>query len=1183
MRIAVLGSFEVRDDDGTALDVSGPRLRRLLAALALPAGRAVATASLIDDVWGDDPPAGALRALQSLVSRLRQVVPVAVEALPYGYRMAGTVTDVREFERSGEAGRHAWRLGDAETTIRELTTALRLWRGVPFTGLGPGFAPATAARLTDLHLSATEDLLDARLTTLEQGLTTSGRARNTLLDHSADLPSGHAGDGPGGAGDTSGRAGDGSGCAGDVAAEVAALVAAHPLRERLHGLRMRALRAAGRPAEALEAFEHARATLADRLGADPSPALRALHLDLLRDPGPEERGPGRAPGNLRAPLTSFVGRDAELAQVGDLLATSRLVTLAGPGGVGKTRLATEAAAAWAHRTGEGAWLVELAGVRDPLEITGAVLTALGVREAGGDGGRLVGALRDRRLLVVLDNCEHLIDACARIAEDVLGECPGVRVLATSREPLSIAGESIVGVGRLAVPPPGYRPGDASSYPAIRLFADRAALARPGFTIARDDEAAVVEICRRLDGLPLAIELACARLRSLPVTEIRDRLGDRFRLLTGGSRTVLPRHQTLEAVVAWSWDLLTGPERRLARRLAVFTGGATVESAEAVCADDEARTGHAVERRTGATDEGRAGNGEEGRAGDGEEPGARSGGADREEVRVGEVLDLLRVLVDKSLVELVEVPGAPARYRMLDTIRDFTAARLVRAGESGRVRQAHAYHFLAGAEAADLALRGPDQLRHLAWLTREHDNLTTALRWAVDDADAEAAGRLCTALGWFWVLRGDHAEAATWLEESLALDRRPAGRDHAGPGERTRDSLRPGPEKPGPVQPEAREPRRPGAAAGGGVAGRVVAGAQVFAAMHHSATHRPELSVRASEEAQRLADAGTPPDHPVAVVFWPVMKLLPRYELGAALEGLSALADHPDPWVSAAAVLLGGLSRENSGDAAGALVSLEDARKRFLDIGDRWGVATATGSLGYIRSLAGDHAGAIAAMAEARGLAEVLGAEDDVAVMLAEQGVERMRSGDLAGARADLTRSLSVGRSRGSRTTMAFVESALGELAMASGDLPQAGDLLDRALEKVGVLGGLPPRVRALTLLRRARLSLLADPAYGPASVYLREAVELARRSGDRPIVARAAETLAEAALAGGRPVEAGRMLGLAEVLRGMPDHGSPEVRKMEAGGRAAAAEAFTAARASAAALSPDAALAALLDGQERLR
>ena len=527
-----------------------------------------------------------------------------------------------------------------------------------------------------------------------------------------------------------------------LVAELEGLVIAHPMREPLAGLLMRALRAAGRRGAALEVYEQTRERLADQLGVDPSAELAALHLEILRDePVLDHRT------NLRAELTSFVGRDAELARVAALLRAHRLVTLTGPGGAGKTRLAAEAARAELNAMPGGVWLVELAPVTDPAEVPSAVLAALGLREQallaargplGGLAdeqadalGRLLAALAGQRALLVLDNCEHLVAAAAALADRVLAACPQVRIMATSREPLNITGEALWTVGPLTLPPdPAVSSFDSAeragvracadtdtatgldAFASVRLLTQRARAVRPGFGVTAGNAPAVARICRALDGMPLAIELAAARLRTMDPEQVAARLDDRFQLLTGGSRTAMPRHQTLRAVVDWSWDLLDDAERALWRRFSVFTGGATLEAAEQVCADPAIATGPATA------------------------PAAIAGPAPEW------ILDLLTALADKSLLTVRHGPDG-ARYRMLEIIRAYGQERLAEAGEREQLRAAHARYFTGLAEASQDHLLGAEQLDWLRRLADDQDNLHAAIRGAVAAGDAatrRAAGR-----------------------------------------------------------------------------------------------------------------------------------------------------------------------------------------------------------------------------------------------------------------------------------------------------------------------------------------------------------------------------------------------------------------------------------------------------------
>jgi non-specific serine/threonine protein kinase len=432
------------------------------------------------------------------------------------------------------------------------------------------------------------------------------------------------------------------------------------------------------------------------------------------------------PNNLPLQLSSFVGREREIGEVRRLLGGARLLTLTGAGGCGKTRLALRVADEVRDGYAHGVWLVELAALADPGLIEQTIAVALGVREAPGATfwQTLLEYLRARDALLVLDNCEHLVAACAEVAERLLRGCPDLHILATSREALGIAGETAFRVPSLSVP---GTEGPASAeavarYESVRLFVERAQAASPEFRLREEDVGAVGQVCRRLDGIPLAIELAAARVKLLSVAQIAERLDDRFRLLTGGSRTALPRQQTLRALIDWSYDLLSTAEQALLRRLAVFAGGWTLEAAEAVC------TGEAV----------------------GE----------------GEVLDLLGRLVDKSLV-LVEAPAGAVRHRLPETVRQYARDRLVEAGEVGPVRARHLDYFLEMAERLAPELEGRGLQAAMRRLESEHDNLRAALDWSLADAGRQVALRLTSSLFRFWVTPGYYTEGRQWAERVLA--------------------------------------------------------------------------------------------------------------------------------------------------------------------------------------------------------------------------------------------------------------------------------------------------------------------------------------------------------------------------------------------------------------------------------
>ena len=373
------------------------------------------------------------------------------------------------------------------------------------------------------------------------------------------------------------------------------------MRERLVAALMRALVAAGRDTEALLVYERTREALADALGVDPSPELSALHVALLRgELGQREEN---RKTNLRAELTSFVGRDADVAVVRELVAEHRLTTLIGPGGSGKTRLATETARTLIGDLPDGAWLVELAAIGADGDVAQATLAGLGLRDAllgeapnAEPTDRLIAAIREREALLILDNCEHVIESAAKFADRVLGECRRLRILATSREPLGITGEALWLVEPLALPSDAS-PGEIESSPAVRLLRDRAGAVRKDLGADDHTLSTMARVCRALDGMPLAIELAAARLRTMSIDQLANRLDDRFRLLTSGSRTALPRHKTLRAVVDWSWELLTDAERMVLRRLSVFSGGASLEAAERVCVGDAVEQDEVLELLT----------------------------------------------------------------------------------------------------------------------------------------------------------------------------------------------------------------------------------------------------------------------------------------------------------------------------------------------------------------------------------------------------------------------------------------------------------------------------------------------------------------------------------------------------------------------------------------------------------
>ncbi|OOC57388.1 MULTISPECIES: ATP-binding protein [Nocardiopsis] len=651
----------------------------LLARLALSPGRVVPVEALIDDLWDDVPPDGGADTLRRLASRARArmrehglaIGPVAHGG---GYRLdvPPDEIDAHVFERLAADGARLLREHAPDRAAEVLDEALALWRGTPFGGVEAEFARRTAPRLEDLRLTAVEDRIDALS-----------------------------------------RTGDPAG----LVPELRSLCAAHPVRERCHGLLIRVLHETGQDGAALTAYEDLRRALAEELGADPSPWIGGLHGEILRD-----HAPASSRGWTNPYLTRFFGREDELATIGTLMGRTRLVNLLGPGGVGKTRLAAEYAAGAAPRT--RVCFVELGPLREEDSLVEAVAATLGTGNtslaAPGHvrSTRLVSALSAVPTLLVLDNCEHLVDSAADLAVRLLAQCPDLHVLATSREPLAAEGEALV-----RVEPLGLSEDDGGE--AVAMFAELASLARPGFTVGPDNAEAVAEICRRLDGLPLGIELAAARTRSMTVQQIAWHLNERFRLLSGARRAGNARHRTLRAVLDWTWNLLTDQERLMARRLSVLPGGATADSARAVCAESD--------------------------------------------VPADEVPFLLSSLTDKSLLMATESSWGEPRHRLMETPRIYLEERLREAGEEGRVRDAAVSYFADLVENAFTMLLGGDQPRGLAVLDTEHDNLLEGMRHACRGGDAAQAVRTATALSWYWIIRGRYEEAERWFGE---LDRHP---------------------------------------------------------------------------------------------------------------------------------------------------------------------------------------------------------------------------------------------------------------------------------------------------------------------------------------------------------------------------------------------------------------------------
>ncbi|MGW3324289.1 AfsR/SARP family transcriptional regulator [Streptomyces virginiae] len=1082
MRFEVLGPLTVRTDAGTPVPVPEAKVRALLGALLVRHGRPVPVDRLIDELWGEYLPGNPGNTLQTKVSQLRRILARAEEggrALvgfgPAGYtlRVADAAVDAGRF---AELTALARKEDGARARAALLSEALGLWRGPAYVDLhDAAFVRTEVARLEERRVTAQEDLAEARLELGEHGV---------------------------------------------LADELAELVAEHPLRQRLRAAQLRALYGAGRQNEALAAYREVTARFAEELGIDPGPELGALHEAILRqdpeltagtqrrpEPEPESerfaapvsapvlapavmqvRRPGPAT-NLPTPVGPLVGREEAVARVCAAIEASRLVTLTGPGGVGKTRLALAAAARLAEADAEaeaqaeadadvepglcpdGVRFVELAGARGG--VAAVIAAALGVREdadsgagpgAGGEAAtrdRLAATLAARRLLLVLDNCEHVVESVAALTEQLLRQAPGLRVLATSQEPLALSGEVLEAVAPLDAPE------------AMELFAARAAAGTPGFTLGPHNAEAVALVCRRLDGLPLALELAATRVRALGVHALAERLHDRFRLLNQVRRDAPARQRTLRAMIDWSWELLAPPERAALRRLAVFSGGFTLESAEAVCA-----------------------------AGD---------------TAVEDVLDLLTRLVDCSLVVAPYgggeggggADGAP-RYRMLESVTAYGLERLDEAGEAAAVRLRHAEHFAALAERAAAHLHSPEQRGWLRRLDSEGLNLRAALDRAVAAGAAGTALRLVNASAWYWCLRGRIGDARTALESALACASA-ADRQAEPP-----DSV---------VPADPADPADPGAQAYPDVAG----------ARARSAA----FAVFAGDDSLLGGDFdGADPRGRWLLEFARLgFRNGPEADRRAAdedvLAGLPAVfRSLGDRWGEAAALSALATRALYRGDLAELRRNAEAGARLFAELGDEWGRLQASEQLGILAEIGGDYPEAARLHEEGVRSARELELYTQVSFRLARQGRIALLTGDTVRA-ADLhEQARRLAAEQAHRPALQFAEIGLALGARRVGDLDAAEARLLPWLDwnrRLGVDIGV-----ALILAQLGYVAELRGDAPLARTLH-RDGLAAARRSGDPRALALAFEGLAGAGSAaadpGDRAAAAAELLGAAAELR----------------------------------------------------
>ena len=675
----MLGSVEaLRGDETVAL--GGRRQRALLALLLVEAGRPLSADSLVEELWHGQPPAGASITLPSYVSRLRAALgpEIAIQNTASGYilEVSPDQVDAIRFERLVREGVEALARGAARRAAERLRAGLALWHGAPFGDVGDdGALRLEADRLEELHIVALEERIEADL----------------ALGVSVSL-----------------------------VPELEALVREHPYRERFWGQLMLALYRAQRQADALATYRRLRGILDDELGLEPSPELQALEQAILLHevavvlPADERH-------NLPVAVTSFIGREIQLAEIDRHLGDARLVTLTGIGGVGKTRLALEAATRALPDFSDGVCFVDLSGLTETRLVGRHVLLALEVREDDPSkvAGLLHARLRDASLLLVLDNCEHLREACAELAQALLSSSVGLRILATSREVLGAPGEIDYPVASLMLPSSGADPEALRTSEAVRLFLARARAARPRLPDDDRSAATAARICSELDGLPLAIELAAARAKALSLEDIAGRLSDRFRFLVSSRRLSSARHRTLREAMDWSYELLSPDEQMLLTRLAVFAGDFTLDAVATVCLDGDGDRAYALVER----------------------------------------------LVGTSLVTADEQRGE-MRYRLLETVRQYAAGRLD--GETAeQTRRAHAQYFLAVAEGADLTAVPRRAQQRLDVAIAAQDNLRSALAWSVDSGSVAFGLELATSLERFWVTR-DAREGMRWFAALLDL-------------------------------------------------------------------------------------------------------------------------------------------------------------------------------------------------------------------------------------------------------------------------------------------------------------------------------------------------------------------------------------------------------------------------------
>ncbi|MFE1268048.1 BTAD domain-containing putative transcriptional regulator [Streptomyces sp. NPDC058758] len=1091
MRFGVLGPLAVWTEDGTPVTVPEAKVRALLACLLTHRGEVVPADRLVDGVWPDDPPARPAGVLQNKVWRLRRALEEAepgarrlLVSRPPGYVLEappGSV-DADRFRTLAERARTE---ADPAARAALLGEALAEWRGPVLADFADeGFARATAARLDEQRLSALEERAEARLAL---GL--------------------HA----------------------EVADELGVPVALHPLRERLRAVHLRALYLAGRQSEALTGYEEVRTRLAEELGVDPGPELAALHRAILTQsaeltPAPRPTpalvptsapapalGPVSAPAPVSASasasesapapvlapvpaaLTGLIGRDAAVEEIGALLRTSRLVTLTGSGGVGKTRLALAAAARAAGAFPGGVRLVELASLDRAgdgrrratalAEVREAVGRAAGVRDdvppAPGTEppslvDRIARALGDAPVLLVLDNCEHVVEPVAALVARLLAAAPALRILATSQVPLGLTGEHLHEVPPLPRPEAGERPDpeDVGRFGAVELFVARARAAAPGFVLDAATAASVVAICRRLDGIPLALEMAATRVRALGVREVAARLDDRFRLLAVGARDAPARQRTLRSVLDWSWDLLGPGEQAVLRRLAVHADGCSLDAAEEVCAPfTHVPHPAGAPRPDGA-------------------PHISDAPHTADAVEPADVLDLLARLVDASLV--VAAPDGTdgtVRYRLLESVAAYGEERLREAGETEAVRRAHRTYYLRLAERAEPLLRGAEQAYWLRRLDAETANLRGALDSAVSAGEAGTALRLATSLCWYWRLRGRNAEAERSLAAALAVP----GPAPAGPAARATAWL-------------------------GGV--RLASGGSADpAADYRSALHAYEHVHDPLEQARAAWFLGS---H--------LYGIKNASASAALVDGaLARFEEIGDSWGVAAALATRSFHAKLRGDFGALLRDGERSLELFRGLGDEWGQLQAMVPLQTRAEIVGEYDHARELHHICLDMAVRLDLRREVSFQLSGLGRIALLTREYGRARDFHERARRIAVEQTDSFGEQYAEIGLGMGARREGDLDAAEAHMRNVLDthrRMGYEPGMPALILA-ELGFAAELRGDADRALE----LQRSGLAAARATGDPRALALGLEGLAGAVSLAGDAARAARLLGAAATAR----------------------------------------------------